>query len=382
MRDPQQGDLERAGRELASRFVLALGLSACARAGRRTRLPPVALPGAARIRRPTRHRPRYRLEVRIPAAGDVTGTVHVTLHARPADRAAGLPALAERAAPGGGGRPSRRRAGHVRRIAPRRGQQPDPTTLVVPLGARLPPAGRSSRSTCRSACGCPGAVRDRLSRSGDAVRLGSFFPILAWEPGVGWDTDPPTRLLAETSSTPTADFDVHVTAPPADDVIDDRHPGRARPVHRDRGARLRNRRRAVRQRHRHRPRAGARAGHGCGRARRAGVRGRGRRPGAERARGARAPVRAVPVAVAPPGGRAGPRPRRDRVPDHDLPRRGGDRAGRRRTRWRTSGSTRWWGTTRPATRCSTRGSPPTPRPSSTASGPTSTGSPTPLGCGR
>ena len=65
----------------------------------------------------------------------------------------------------------------------------------------------------------PGPVRDRLSRSGAALRLGSFFPVLAWEPGVGWDTDPPTRLLAETSSTPTADFDVHVTVPSGDDVL-------------------------------------------------------------------------------------------------------------------------------------------------------------------
>ena len=65
----------------------------------------------------------------------------------------------------------------------------------------------------------PGPVRDRLSRSGAALRLGSFFPVLAWEPGVGWDTDPPTRLLAETSSTPTADFDVRLTVPPGDDVL-------------------------------------------------------------------------------------------------------------------------------------------------------------------
>ena len=50
----------------------------------------------------------------------------------------------------------------------------------------------------------PGDALDRLSRSGDSVRLGSFFPVLAWEPGVGWDTDPPTALLAEASSTPTA----------------------------------------------------------------------------------------------------------------------------------------------------------------------------------
>ena len=48
--------------------------------------------------------------------------------------------------------------------------------------------------------------------------------MLAWEPGVGWDTDPPTRLLAETSSTPTADFDVHLTVPSGTTA----HDGRSR----------------------------------------------------------------------------------------------------------------------------------------------------------
>jgi hypothetical protein len=75
-------------------------------------------------------------------------------------------------------------------------------------------AGRSIDVTMRFRLRLPGAVLDRLSRSDGAVRLGSFFPVLAWEPGVGWDTDPATPLLAETSSTPTADFDVRVTAPP------------------------------------------------------------------------------------------------------------------------------------------------------------------------
>ena len=95
---------------------------------------------------------------------------------------------------------------------------PDPTTLVVPLAHRLA-AGRTIAVDVPFRLRVPGPVRDRLSRSGSALRLGSFFPVLAWEPGVGWDTDPPTRLLAETASTPTADFDVHLTVPPGDDVI-------------------------------------------------------------------------------------------------------------------------------------------------------------------
>jgi hypothetical protein len=56
-------------------------------------------------------------------------------------------------------------------------------------------------------------VSDRISRTGDAVRLGSFFPILAWEPGVGWGETPPTSGFAESAVSPAADFDYGVTVP-------------------------------------------------------------------------------------------------------------------------------------------------------------------------
>src|SRR2546423_14580690 len=62
----------------------------------------------------------------------------------------------------------------------------------------------------------PGAANDRIARTGDAVRLGSSFPILPWESRVGWDTDPPTTQFAEASTAPTADFDVSVTTSPPD----------------------------------------------------------------------------------------------------------------------------------------------------------------------
>jgi hypothetical protein len=45
------------------------------------------------------------------------------------------------------------------------------------------------------------------------VRLGSFFPILPWEPGVGWRTEPPTAGFAEASTSPTADFAVSADIP-------------------------------------------------------------------------------------------------------------------------------------------------------------------------
>ena len=65
----------------------------------------------------------------------------------------------------------------------------------------------------------PGAVNDRVARIGEAVRLGSFFPILPWEPGVGWATEPPPPQFAEASTAPTADFDVTVTTPPGLEVL-------------------------------------------------------------------------------------------------------------------------------------------------------------------
>ena len=155
--------------------------------------------------------------MRIPAAGDVTGTVHVTFTP---DLPTGR--LVFRLWPNGPLQASEGAhldAGPVTSAGSTlAAASPDPTTLVVRLGRTLAP-GRSVTVDVPFRLRLPGAVRDRLSRSGDAVRLGSFFPVLAWEPGVGWDTDPPTRLLAETSSTPTADFDVHVTAPAGDTLL-------------------------------------------------------------------------------------------------------------------------------------------------------------------
>jgi aminopeptidase N len=54
---------------------------------------------------------------------------------------------------------------------------------------------------------------DRLY-GGSLARLGSFFPLLGWNPREGWETDPPSAFGWETWSSPTADFDVRVTAPP------------------------------------------------------------------------------------------------------------------------------------------------------------------------
>jgi hypothetical protein len=58
----------------------------------------------------------------------------------------------------------------------------------------------------------PGGSSDRLY-GGSVARLGSFFPLLAWDADNGWQTDPPSAMGWETWTSPTADFDVTVAAP-------------------------------------------------------------------------------------------------------------------------------------------------------------------------
>ncbi len=90
--------------------------------------------------------------------------------------------------------------------------EPDPTTMIVPL-ARPLAAGQSVTAAMPWRLTLPGNVRDRIGDDGPAVRMGTFYPLLAWEPGVGWATDPPTTVFAEATTSPAADFDLTVTVP-------------------------------------------------------------------------------------------------------------------------------------------------------------------------
>jgi hypothetical protein len=160
---------------------------------------------------PSPARPRYRLTVRVARRGPVRGTLAVAFTP---DVATGR--LVFRLWPNG---PLQAREGaHLDVTGVRLGgrgvatAQPDPTTLVIRAGHPFA-AGRTVHVSMRFRLRLPGAVVDRLARVGSAIRLGSFFPLLPWEPGVGWDTDPPTTSLAETSSSPTADFAVRVRVP-------------------------------------------------------------------------------------------------------------------------------------------------------------------------
>jgi hypothetical protein len=165
-------------------------------------------PGYAR---PSPARPRYRLDVRIPARGRVTGRLAVVFTP---DLPTGR--LVFRLWPNG---PRQAREGsHLAVSDVRLGGRPattaltDPTTLVVRRGRPFA-AGAPVRVSMRFALRVPGAAVDRLARAAGTMRLGSFFPLLPWEAGVGWDTDPPTTSLAETSSSPTADFTVRLHLP-------------------------------------------------------------------------------------------------------------------------------------------------------------------------
>ena len=92
----------------------------------------------------------------------------------------------------------------------------DPTTLVVALSAPLA-AGQSVDAAVPFELALVGWKGDRVSLTGSglnsAVRLGSFFPILPWEPRRGWILDAPIRDRTETSTTPTASFVTTVTVP-------------------------------------------------------------------------------------------------------------------------------------------------------------------------
>jgi hypothetical protein len=90
--------------------------------------------------------------------------------------------------------------------------RPNPTTLEVRPGGTLA-AGKAIDVDLTWKLTLPSRpTGDRISAQAGTVRLGSFFPLLAWQPGIGWATDPPAGL-GEASTSPTADFDATVTAP-------------------------------------------------------------------------------------------------------------------------------------------------------------------------
>ncbi len=95
---------------------------------------------------------------------------------------------------------------------------PDPTTLRVALTESVP-AGSTVTVELAALVNVAGPVRDRVSRSGGSMRLGSVLPVLAWEPGRGWAEEPATSAFAESVVSPTADFVVDVGVPDGVEVL-------------------------------------------------------------------------------------------------------------------------------------------------------------------
>ena len=88
----------------------------------------------------------------------------------------------------------------------------DDTTLVVDPGRTIA-AGTTVDVALPWHLVIPGPANDRLALESDSMRLGSFFPILPWETGVGWAREAAVGDFAEASTAPTADFDLTVTVP-------------------------------------------------------------------------------------------------------------------------------------------------------------------------
>lgn len=93
----------------------------------------------------------------------------------------------------------------------------NPTTAIAATGPLT--AGKAVRFAVAFTDAIPRHLDDRFSRVGNTVRLGSWLPLLPWEPGVGWALDPPTTSNAEASSSVHADFDVHLNTPPGATVL-------------------------------------------------------------------------------------------------------------------------------------------------------------------
>jgi Peptidase family M1 domain len=164
------------------------------------------------VAQPRADRPRYALNLRVASSFRlVTGDLTVTFTPnRATDR------LVFRLWPNGPtqrAQGSRLDAGLVTSQGKQvRTTRPDPTTLVVRPEQPLA-AGSEITVHMPWRLRVPPARSDRIARFAGGLRLGTFFPLLAWDPRRGWVTNPPARILAESSTAPAADYDLTVAVP-------------------------------------------------------------------------------------------------------------------------------------------------------------------------
>jgi hypothetical protein len=84
--------------------------------------------------------------------------------------------------------------------------------LILPLGREVP-AGQRVTAHVEFTLTLGDRAFDRFGRSTDYAWWGSGQPLLAWERGVGWHTEPLLRYTAESATSEAARTDLTVTAP-------------------------------------------------------------------------------------------------------------------------------------------------------------------------
>ena len=177
-----------------------------------------ACPPPAARREPAPDRPEIEIELRAdPVAGVVTGVQTITFVPDLPIEAVVLRLWANGPRPTSVGSQIDISSASVDG-EPRPVELPDPTTAAVPLARRVDAGTRLSiRLEWQLQVGGP--VNDRISRQRESLRLGSFVPLLAWQPGVGWATEPPTSGFAESTTSTTADWRYSVAVPPGFSVV-------------------------------------------------------------------------------------------------------------------------------------------------------------------
>ncbi len=87
--------------------------------------------------------------------------------------------------------------------------RPDPTIALLPVPVT---AGTTVTISTSWTITLADRLSERWAVAGSGVRLGSFVPLLPWEPGRGWATDPATVVHGEATTSPVADWTVTVAA--------------------------------------------------------------------------------------------------------------------------------------------------------------------------
>jgi hypothetical protein len=92
------------------------------------------------------------------------------------------------------------------------------TLVSIPLG-RVAPSGTPITAALDFALTLPHGVNERLGHSGGTAWFGSGFPLLAWERGHGWATEPATSAFAEAATSEEFRLDLTVDTAPGDVVL-------------------------------------------------------------------------------------------------------------------------------------------------------------------